>query len=625
MSEDRKYELIIEVLHEGTNGVRATTDAGAVEKGQLDFSPLRHETILMFQRWLNEDGIKRSKDLEVLGAHLYQGLINGDISAFLTKQLEEAKNASQRLRLQLNFDDSQKKLIGYPWEYLYDPETKEFLATRVDLVLSRFMSLNKNRPTLAPKEDELRILVVVSKPSDLGTVAYKEVLQAVEALVKEVGTIEGKVQIDLLKQPTMTTLPDEMKKFRPHILHFIGHGRYNKDDNKGEIALIGAKSKLEEADWCGYEELVRCFNEAGVTPRLVFLEMCQGAETEGDESGLNAFTGIAPNLIQANIPAVVAMKYEIPNDDAIQFSKAFYQKLSDHETLGAAVQSGRLEMGKYYKWANRLFGTPVLYMHSFDGRLTLSQESTGEGGQKSASLESGMGATEEQSRQGEAAPVRPASGMPGDAFSGGGAVEAAGAGISERPAGVVASVVLPSSSLRRFSRPALGGVSVGAPVGQVDPDLLKRTIDGGVLKMNDLNLDKQKFSEAYRWLRVLENQLSGKSLADVRNALKATWEAQEDADYKAILFAMVQIVEQMSPEFLPAVMQAGQAAIEALGLEKAAQFELIKWLKGLRMEWAAKTASELVDILNERFLNEMDPTFAGIYEAMAQKAIELKS
>ncbi len=392
MSEDRKYELIIEVLHEGANGVRATTDAGAVEKGQLDFSNLRHETILMFQRWLNEDGIKRSKDLEVLGAHLYEGLINGDIRAFLKSELDAARKENQRLRLQLNFDDSQKKLIAYPWEYLYDSETKEFLATQADLVLSRFMSLNKNRPTLVPKEDELRILVVVSKPADLGTVAYKEVLQAVEALVKEVGTIEGKVQIDLLKQPTMTTLPDELKKFKPHILHFIGHGRYDKDENKGEIALIDPKSKIEGADWCGYKELVRCFNEAGVTPRLVFLEMCQGAETEGDESGLNAFTGIAPNLIQANIPAVVAMKYEIPNDDATQFSKAFYQQLSNHETLGTAVQSGRLEMGKYYKWANRLFGTPVLYMHSFDGRLTLSQESTSDEGQQSAATESGSGA-----------------------------------------------------------------------------------------------------------------------------------------------------------------------------------------------------------------------------------------
>ncbi len=170
----------------------------------------------------------------------------------------------------------------------------------------------------------------------------------------------------------------------------------------------------------------------------------------------------------------------------------------------------------------------------------------------------------------------------------------------------------------------MGGLSMTAPVIQLDPNLLKRTIDGGVLKMNDLALDKQKFSEAYRWLRTLENQLSGKSFAAVQSALRANWEAQEDADYKEILLAMVQIVEQMDPEFLPTVMQAGQAAIEALGLEKAAQFEMIKWLKGMRIEWTAKTAGELVDVLNERYLNEMDPVFASIYEAMAKKAIELK-
>ena len=111
--------------------------------------------------------------------------------------------------------------------------------------------------------------------------------------------------------------------------------------------------------------LIDCFKRSQCFPRLVFLHMCDGGIAEKDISILQAFSGFAPKLIHARIPSVVAMQYPIKNPDAVLFGKAFYSALADGSSVDEAVQEGRtnLDLNRH----SRLFGTPVLYMHSAVG------------------------------------------------------------------------------------------------------------------------------------------------------------------------------------------------------------------------------------------------------------------
>jgi CHAT domain-containing protein len=99
------------------------------------------------------------------------------------------------------------------------------------------------------------------------------------------------------------------------------------------------------------------------TLRLAVLNACQGGAASTDD----IFSGTAQSLIHQEIPAVVAMQFEISDDSAITFSHEFYQALAHGDPIDAAVTWARRAMftqGDEVEW-----GTPVLYMRAPDGRL----------------------------------------------------------------------------------------------------------------------------------------------------------------------------------------------------------------------------------------------------------------
>jgi hypothetical protein len=80
------------------------------------------------------------------------------------------------------------------------------------------------------------------------------------------------------------------------------------------------------------------------------------------------WSGVAPALVKAEIPAVVANQYSILDKTAIAFSRQFYQALVGGMTIEAAVSAGRIAA---YNADNegRDWGVPVLYLRAADGQL----------------------------------------------------------------------------------------------------------------------------------------------------------------------------------------------------------------------------------------------------------------
>ena len=70
--------------------------------------------------------------------------------------------------------------------------------------------------------------------------------------------------------------------------------------------------------------------------RLVVLSACQSAQT----GGLDAFDGVATGLLQADLPAVLAMQFSILDNSAIELARIFYTELARGQTPAQALLAG---------------------------------------------------------------------------------------------------------------------------------------------------------------------------------------------------------------------------------------------------------------------------------------------
>jgi hypothetical protein len=234
------------------------------------------------------------------------------------------------------------------------------------LVLSRYIPLSTERETLPRAKDDLRVLIVVSYPQpednpDLGPVVADPVIAAIKKLKETYLNL----QIEILDKPTVGKLSDYLKdpNKKWHVVHLIGHGRYNEKEKKGEIALLDEDEVsvrwVDDATFAEYFTIN--------PPRLVLLHLCEGGRVDLQAN----FAGLAPQLILAGVQAVVAMQYRITNRHAIFFSEAFYRELARGSYVDQAVQLGRYEITQKDSdsYNTRAFGTPVLYMHSNNGLI----------------------------------------------------------------------------------------------------------------------------------------------------------------------------------------------------------------------------------------------------------------
>jgi CHAT domain-containing protein len=154
-----------------------------------------------------------------------------------------------------------------------------------------------------------------------------------------------------------------------HVFHFIGHGGFDRTTEEGFIAVANMDGEMYRLKATDLGRLL------GDHPplRLVLLSACEGART-GDR---DPFSSTAATLLRRGIPAVVAMQYEITDDAAIEFARAFYEALADGVPIDAAVGEARKAISRMAS-STLEWGTPVLYMHSPDGVLFNIHQSSAE-------------------------------------------------------------------------------------------------------------------------------------------------------------------------------------------------------------------------------------------------------
>jgi len=297
-------------------------------------------------------------EVKAYGKRLFDGVFTADVLANYQAslgRLRADRETGLRIRLRLG---NAPELAQVPWEYLYDEPNRRFLALEDETPVVRYLDLPLPAGPLEV-EPPLRVLVMISSPSDIEQLKTDEewarLNQALGDLIRA-----GHVRLDRLDNATVPGLRWTLKEGEFHVFHFIGHGGVDAHTGQGVLIFEGEDGRSDVVD----AETVAGLLSAEGSLRLAVLNACEG----GRASAGDIYAGTAQTLVQRDVPAVIAMQFEISDEAAIALTHDFYKALSFGDPVDAALTEAR--RGLRWEKRNELeWGTPVLYTRAADGRL----------------------------------------------------------------------------------------------------------------------------------------------------------------------------------------------------------------------------------------------------------------
>ena len=306
--------------------------------------------------------------LAEIGSRLFSELVRDQVRD-LWAQARADLDDGGRLRLRLVLHPP--AVAALPWETLHDPLRNQSFASDTNISLVRTQNLVSYvaRPRALEAALPLKVLLVTvatgipgattQQGPDRGELGHnlaahmenEQVRTAIEKLPSarvELDHLDGRVTIQQVRERLATTRPD--------ILHYVGHGNEDglllwADDAPALVSAASLRTVMQQAE----------------SVKLVFLNACLAGQVDSTRP----FAGIAHQLLQSGLPAVIAMRYEIIDRSAVQFAAGVYDALVAGQGRGqidAAVTLARNNL--YINDPNRVdYATPILWLNSEDGRL----------------------------------------------------------------------------------------------------------------------------------------------------------------------------------------------------------------------------------------------------------------
>ncbi len=288
------------------------------------------------------------------GGDLFGSLIAGPVRDLYRDSYSGAQRSRKGLRITLGLTDT-PELMDLPWEYLF--EEPAFLSISTWTPVVRYLELPRSRPPVEVTLP-LRILAMVSCPTDAVQLDVALERSKLEGALSA-AVARGAVEIQWLERATLSALQRELRRADFHVFHYIGHGDYDAGIGDGVLLLEDEQGASRRVS--GSQLGTMLADET--TLRLAVLNACEGART----STTDPFAGVAASLVQREIPAVVAMQFEITDRAAITFAEEFYAAIADGYAVDASLAEARKAIfasGNDIEWA-----TPVLFMRVPDGRI----------------------------------------------------------------------------------------------------------------------------------------------------------------------------------------------------------------------------------------------------------------
>ena len=296
------------------------------------------------------------------GQRLFDAAFHDEVLTSYRRSCDTVGREQKGLRVRLRLNDV-PELADLPWEYMYDASRRAFLALSKETPIVRYLELPEPVAPLGVHAP-IHLLAVLASPNNRDTLDVEGEWTRMQKALQDL-VAQNKITLTRVQPPTLDALQTQLRKNKYHILHFIGHGDFDDAVQQGSLVFeTEARPPQAHGDARSVNDDVFATLLRGTRDlRVVVLNACQGAQT----SVKNPFAGTAPRLVQAGIPAVLAMQYSISDQAALDFSSEFYRTLADGFPIDAAMNEARRAI--YFKGSVVEWGTPVLFMRAPDGMI----------------------------------------------------------------------------------------------------------------------------------------------------------------------------------------------------------------------------------------------------------------
>jgi hypothetical protein len=315
-----------------------------------------------------------SRYMQNLGVSLWQWLFDGPIKSSFERSQGIAIGQDHPLRLRLEVRDPE--LIALPWEIMQPQPGSRALSLNRKILLSRTSS-DVDQLETSTLDRELKILLVIGQdsPQQDDSTAEPDMLRLSEeaTLLKKILEQSSDLsmrptarrRVDVLLQPSAAEVSRVLERGDYNVFFYSGHGVPGPD---------GGLLFLSEATLSG-TELAQVLTRAKV--KLAVFNTCWGAQPEQAQQKSLPRSSLAEVLLHYGLPAVVAMRDSIADEEAISFIQVFAQTLAERKPVDEAVVIARQHLLTLYHFNQPAWTLPVLYMHpDYDGALLLKEETT---------------------------------------------------------------------------------------------------------------------------------------------------------------------------------------------------------------------------------------------------------
>lgn len=309
---------------------------------------------------------KGGRLMQHLGISLWQWLFQRQIQISWERSIGIAIGQDKPLRVRL--DIREPNLIALPWEIMQPQSGKPAISLAQQVLFSRTTSDVEPLPPL-PSHQGLNILLVLGENSSFAErLQLEKEAQMLEQTLKkfqQVNSINGKnlasvpCRVDTLLQPTPKQLISQLETQAYNIFFYSGHGLSAPD---GGMLFLRSGMTLSGT------ELAQVLTRSQVT--LCAINACWGALPAFEQEQALPRSSLAEVLIHHGVPAVLGMRDEIADEEALSFIQAFTQALAAGTAIDRAVAVARQQLLALYRFNHPAWTLPVLYMHpEFDGEL----------------------------------------------------------------------------------------------------------------------------------------------------------------------------------------------------------------------------------------------------------------
>lgn len=306
--------------------------------------------------------------MQDLGINLWNWLFQGTILNTLEHSIGIANGKDKPLKLRL--DIRAPDLIALPWEIMQSFPGKPSISLSPHILFSRTTGNVESLQPL-PVSQNLKVLLVIganlpapTKLSDSTQYLHleKEADILVKALTSDNDPSKGvgvKCGVDTLLQPTLEQLITQLETKNYNVFFYAGHGFSAPD---GGIIYLRPDRTINGTELA--QVLTRC------QVKLCVFNACWLAQPASINRQALQNSSLAEVLIHHGVPAVLGMRDQITDEEALTFIQTFAQALAARHSIDRACAIARQQLLTLYKFNFPAWTLPILYLHpEFDGEL----------------------------------------------------------------------------------------------------------------------------------------------------------------------------------------------------------------------------------------------------------------